>query len=174
MLVDLNFNLESIEDRKAYAKKEGITYFPQNTPELRVEKGIYKLFFSNIPKEEVLDELDDIYWSSVPYSVDPENVLSYYQTMYEGKLAELGTYGVADNVEQVKEHFKYFIEHPDYKFIITLQYIHHKRDRGFRWHKNGPYIGTRTPEYEHLGDEEFDYGDGFPGVICYNLLRVLD
>ena len=62
------------------------------------------------------------------------------------------SYGVADNLDQVRAYA------PDYwtserTFILTFYTVTREEDPGWRWHKNGQYIGTQEPQAEHLGDE---------------------
>ena len=67
-------------------------------------------------------------------------------------------YGVCDNWKQIFEkipEIKYYKESNE-KFVIFL--CRHVRDNepewgGWRWHKWGPYIGEKEPQYEYLHDE---------------------
>lgn len=63
-------------------------------------------------------------------------------------------YGVCDHPAQVVERWHQIVKDPR-PLIINF----HRLDRdwakksGWRWHKNGKYIGKQNPQYEHLGDE---------------------
>lgn len=85
-------------------------------------------------------------------------------------------YGTADNLEQIKEYFKRQISDPDEKYFIVIHHIYQEKENaykggGWRWHKNGPYIGNLEPQCEYLDDE--DFGPDFPGYVigfhCYKL-----
>lgn len=43
------------------------------------------------------------------------------------------SYGVADNIEQIKEYFRKQIESTEERYFITITYIY--QEGGFRWHK---------------------------------------
>ncbi len=65
-------------------------------------------------------------------------------------------YGVADNIEQVKEYFAPAINNPDVQFVISITELHKKNEPerdGWRWHKWGEYIGTKNSQCEYLADE---------------------
>lgn len=64
-------------------------------------------------------------------------------------------YGIADNIEQVKERFKDQI-HSDSPVVISVAEIskdNQPAEGGWRWHKWGEYIGTQNPQYEYIYDE---------------------
>lgn len=68
----------------------------------------------------------------------------------------IGSYGVADNIEQVLERYKNVIDNQDTKIIITAAPItkdDQPEDGGWRWHKWGQYIGEQEPQCEYLYDE---------------------
>lgn len=67
-------------------------------------------------------------------------------------------FGVADSLDQILEYFKPEVEDHDSLFVIGATLV--KRDLsnkgkggGWRWHKWGPYIGTRERTTEYLDDE---------------------
>lgn len=64
-------------------------------------------------------------------------------------------YGVADNVEQIKEFYKDQIA-SNASIVISISEI--RKDRqpangGWRWHKWGEYIGTQNRQCEYIYDE---------------------
>ena len=143
MLINLTPDVEEIEKTKNVYKKElNIDYVSQ--PELLIEKGIYK-------------ESSDFNFSEDDIKEDIEYT---------------GIYGIADNVEQIKDYLKKYIDVPDEKYIIAVTPVfQHKGEAdGWRWHKWGPYIGTLNPQYEYLDDENF--GDNFKYVLCFELYKV--
>lgn len=85
-------------------------------------------------------------------------------------------FGVADNIEQIKEYYADEIKDPNEKFAISLRYIYQDKGNagqydGWRWCKWGPYIGTLNSQCDYLDDE--DFGDDFSGyVICFQLFHI--
>ena len=65
---------------------------------------------------------------------------------------ELQSYGVCDNVKQILSRYL-IAEIPDRKFCIGMALIS-KAISGWRWGKNGTYIGTHKIEYEYLSEEK--------------------
>lgn len=61
-------------------------------------------------------------------------------------------YGVADSIEQVLEKYDWF-EKSERMFVIFYEKLTPTTHPGWRWHKNGEYIGVQEPAHEHLGDE---------------------
>lgn len=64
-------------------------------------------------------------------------------------------YGVCDDVDQIVKAYP-DLETPGRSFAITVTRIIKAEEPnwgGWRWHKWGPYIGTKTPTMEYLHDE---------------------
>lgn len=134
-------------------------------PECHLEKGIYYTLsgnFRDIFFEETKDRMgcENEYW----YNLD-------YET---GKFTN--AYGVADNLEQIKQYFVEQISHPTEKYFIAVSRVYQEKENagkggGWRWHKWGPYIGELEPKFEYLDDE--DFGPDFQGYVllfhCYKL-----
>lgn len=82
-------------------------------------------------------------------------------------------YGTADDIDQILENAdikKWFIDSEN-KYILGIR-IFHKEDQepigGFRKHKWGPYIGTKSKGYEYLYNEpDMEY------IICYHFYKIL-
>lgn len=87
-------------------------------------------------------------------------------------------YGVSDNIEQIKEYYKEWLDDPHSKWVITVTPVFQDKSNsgeggGWRWHKWGGYIGTLNPRCEYLDDE--DFGEDFQGyVLCYHIYPVKD
>lgn len=81
------------------------------------------------------------------------------------------SYGFADDLDNLKEYLRPFIEHPTRRFLVLYQ-IHHPHVRtgtgtgmvvaaangesvscAIRWRKNGPYVGSAIPDPEEHGPE---------------------
>lgn len=79
-------------------------------------------------------------------------------------------YGVCDSPEQVLEHWPELATDPR-RFVILFDEVRKDQQdahQGWRWHKWGEYIGTRTPECEYLYDE----GDAFESVLIFNVCHL--
>ncbi len=75
-------------------------------------------------------------------------------------------YGVADNIEQIKEFFAKAIQNPNQKLVISYVVIDKKdepKNGGWRWHKWGEYIGKHEIQHEYLADEV-----GIEKVLCFH------
>lgn len=69
----------------------------------------------------------------------------------------MGSYGVADNIQQILERCPLLDSLPDRFFCISATEIHkahQSNEGGWRWHKWGEYIGVQEPTQEYLYDEE--------------------
>lgn len=76
------------------------------------------------------------------------------------------SYGVADNLKQVREYASEYWS-SDRKFILTYCWVTKEDSPGWRWHKNGQYIGTQKPQCEHIGDEPL-----IESVISWGFIEV--
>lgn len=170
MLVNLTPNQEEIDRRLKIAEENEFDYEPQSDPKWLVETGIYQESFSfNFCAEEFHENLD---------------AFGYNQSRLEEGQSELdllrdgnyvSQYGVADNVEQIKEFYKEQIESTDEKFVIAVTPVWQDKENtgkggGWRWHKWGEYIGDLNPQHEYLDDE--DFGEDFEYVLCFHLYWV--
>lgn len=81
----------------------------------------------------------------------------------------VGSYGVADNIEQILRKYKSLLNSPD-EVVLTIHPVL-KKDQpesgGWRWHKWGSYIGNHKIKCEYLYDEV-----GIDKVLCYNWIYV--
>lgn len=74
---------------------------------------------------------------------------------FEDMIKGVSPYGVADNIEQVKQYAKQMIE-SDNPVVISVTEIRKDQEPeqdGWRWHKWGQYIGKQNPQCEYLFDE---------------------
>lgn len=148
MLVNLTPNLKAIDSIKSFTKEYNYEYIPQSDESLMLEKGIYR------------DNVD----------------FNFGENEFLEKSEKVDVYGVADNLEQIKEYLKKYIDDLNEKYIISVTPVFQdksnegKRD-GWRWHKWGPYIGKLKPQYEYLDDEYF--GDDFNYVLTFDLIKVI-
>jgi hypothetical protein len=85
----------------------------------------------------------------------------------------LGSYGVCDNVQQVKDKYSKWLENLENRFCISFTRVRKSEQSpqgGWRWHKWGGYIGEKNPQMEYLYDED----DSIEEVYCYHIYQLLD
>jgi hypothetical protein len=185
MLVQLTPNVQEIARRFEVLEKErekiGIpsdfVYLPQTDDAWIIEPGIYKSNFAyNFSEEECEETL--VSPNSKYQSIMLKGVLNMSKEDQEfiENYEWVDSYGVADSVEQIKEHYAKLIHDPNRKYIIALtivtQDISNKgKGGGWRWHKWGEYIGTLDRKCEYLDDE--DFGPEFPGyVLVFDIYEI--
>jgi hypothetical protein len=158
MLVQLTPIQEEIDRCYQVAKENNFTYYPQH--QRMLETGIYYDNGFNFRKFEFVEMEKHTY--------DDEKIFTDYSK---------SEYGVADNVEQIKEYFKDEISDTENKYVISLTPVGQDKDNkgkggGWRWHKWGPYIGILNRECEYIDDE--DFGDDFEYVLVFHLYKIKD
>jgi len=172
MLVNLTPNIEEIERRKVIATEHNFEFIPQSDPKWLQETGIYQSSFAfNFCEDEFMEKLDGYYYSESKKKPE-ESPLQHYSQNYKNWVKQ---YGVADNIEQIKEFYKKQIKNKKEKFCIAVTPVWQNRENrgkggGWRWHKWGEYIGKLNPQHEYLDDE--DFGEDFQYVLCFHLYFV--
>lgn len=71
-----------------------------------------------------------------------------------GNNLSINEYGVCDHYTQILEQCPE-LNDTGRTFLITLTYPVKRKNQpssGVRWHKWGPYIGSKNPQYEYLYD----------------------
>lgn len=155
--------MEEIERRKQVAKEHNFDYQPQYLDQFIQETGIYQASFAhNFPHTEFL-EYKPWFNGGIPFE------------LLRPDFGEKDSYGVADNIEQIKEYYKEQIEDPNNSYFIDLTPVFQDKDNagkggGWRWHKWGEYIGKLNPQYEYLDDE--DFGEDFQYIICFHIYKI--
>jgi hypothetical protein len=118
-----------------------------------LETGVYQLGDFNAP-----DVVDEEYYQFMPWTMESFRDGSYF-----------GEYGVCDNYQQVLEKYP-FLQADDNQYVLTVCVVK-KSDQpesgGWRWHKWGEYVGTKTPLHEYLYDED----DSIQEVFCYHIYK---
>ena len=160
MLVDLTPIKEEQDRRKSIAKEHKFDYTPQDDKSLKQETGIYQCAFAFNFSEDEFEELKKLSWDD-RYKIFPN--------------FEKQTYGVADNVEQIKEYYKEEVSDKHKKYAICVTPVWQERENkgkggGWRWHKWGGYIGKLNPQCEYLDDE--DFGEDFEFILTFTLYAV--
>ena len=81
----------------------------------------------------------------------------------------LGAYGLCDSPEQLMELYPH-LDDDDVPRVVGFQYIVRKNQSpqgGFRYHKNGNYVGRQRPRHEYLYDDtHIDH------IISFHIYRV--
>jgi len=84
---------------------------------------------------------------------------------------EQSSYGVCDDWSQVVEQAPSLLT-DSRKFVIFIGEVVRAEQPewgGWRWHKWGPYIGTKNPQHEYLyHDRDIDR------VFCYRIIQLMD
>lgn len=160
MLVNLTPITEEQDRRKGLAKEHKFKYVPQDDKSLLQEVGIYQCSFAFNFSEAEFEETKQLSWED-RYKIFPD--------------FEKNTYGVADNVEQIKKYYKDQVEDPEKKYAICVTPVWQEKENagnggGWRWHKWGEYIGELNPQYEYLDDE--DFGDDFEYVLVFTIYKI--
>jgi hypothetical protein len=164
MLVDLTPNFDEGQRRIQISKENNFEYVPQYDKQWKHGTGIYQCNLGFNFSHEEFEEFKD--QCNIPYD---DEFNAFAPTYHKSQ------YGVADNLDQIKEYFKEEIDDPDSKYFISLtpvfQDLENKgKGGGWRWHKWGEYIGKLNPQCEYLDDEEF--GDDFRYVVCFHIYPV--
>lgn len=166
MLVDIKRSSNE-EIKKQYENQKTESWFPKDLsyedfqficgvhPENRLETGIYWFFNSNLPI--------GIYPTEKEYYLE--------EFWYENFV---NSYGVADNIEQIKDYYKDQINDPNRKYFIVTSRIYQDdqpNEGGWRWHKWGPYIGNLDHQCEYLKNENFN--ESWQGyVIIFSCIEL--
>lgn len=158
MLVDLTPIKEEQERRRGIAKEYNFEYLPQDDKSLKHGTGIYQCACDFNFSEKEFEETQQLSWDD-RYGIFPE--------------FDKQTYGVADNIEQIKDYYKEEIADEAKKYVICVTPVWQERQSkqgGWRWHKWGEYIGKLNPQCEYLYDE--DFGEDFKYVLTFTLYAV--
>lgn len=151
---------KEMQRRKRVFLEMGIPYIPQSDPRFVVEEGI---FIPAIPFSFVEDEFEEF-----------QNMTYDDRYGFSSDIGNKSVYGVADNIEQIKEYYKEAIDDPNNNYTIFISQVFQNKENagkggGWRWHKWGPYIGKLDSQCEYLDDEKF--GDDFSHVITFQIMR---
>lgn len=81
------------------------------------------------------------------------------------------SYGVADNLQQILKKYKQLLSSTE-EVVLCYHPVYKKdqsSDGGWRWHKNGAYIGNKRSKerHEYLYDEP-----DVEMVLCFNFIKV--
>jgi hypothetical protein len=79
----------------------------------------------------------------------------------------LENYGVCDSPDQVTARWR-FLATAEEKYLITFAQHRRQRGAGWKWRKQGVYIGTQNPQCELLDDEP-----DIDQVLTFVIYRVI-
>jgi hypothetical protein len=141
-----------IDDKTGVAYTSNIFY--------RSFKGVYQnLSDNNI--STITDDYQVIHcWDGAPNREDftTEDEYRAASSKYMHESCRLpSSYGIADNLRQILKYGRHFINSPEH-YVLSVQICvnNHISGDGFRWHKNGPYIGKIKPQCESFGDDKHE------------------
>jgi hypothetical protein len=128
MLVNLTPNWKEIERRKNIAKEHNFKYIPQcDEYWMQYGVGIYQCNFSfNFSHNEFLEFNIDEGIHNIPFDQCYETFPLYNKCQY----------GVADNIEQIKEYYKEEIEDVNRKYFIYVTPVYQEKEnagKGGSW-----------------------------------------
>lgn len=136
-----------VADRPQYAG-----YFVQPLPE---HPGIYRRLLG-LPHHNPLFEPEPWFEPAPPKgTADDAWYAAMLETLKRNGLENRHLFGVADDLDQIMGRMPWL--HTDTQpYALELVLIERKHDPGWRWHKNGPYIGDFADDQraEHLGDSD--------------------
>jgi hypothetical protein len=160
MLVNLTPITEEIERCKRIAKENEFEYVSQSDPKWLQETGIYQCAFAYNFSENEFEETKKLNWDD-RYKIFPDS--------------SKGTFGVADNIDQIKRYYKEEVEDETERYAICVTPVWQDKENkgnggGWRWHKWGEYIGELNPQWEYLDDE--DFGEDFECVLVFGIFKV--
>lgn len=177
MLVDLTINEKVVYRLKEVCKEHNFTErILCSYPDNHIETGVYRCGCDfNFGFEEFVET------ANLSYEETYQAMVREWSEPTREDLPPIPMdmecqYGVSDNIEQIKEYYKEWLDDPHSKWVITVTPVFQDKSNrgkggGWRWHKWGGYIGTLSPRCEYLDDE--DFGEDFQGyVLCYHIYPV--
>lgn len=134
---------------------------------------------NNFTDYEVVEEYGHINRNGFIYSREDFNAILMdrdIEVLPSGRYAPLScnfsnSYGVADNLQQILKKFKHLLTSTE-EVVLCYHPVYKKdqsSDGGWRWHKNGEYIGNKRSKerHEYLYDEP-----NVEMVLCFNFIKV--
>lgn len=191
MLIDLTFIPFTIEEQASY--RESVEFYNKKYPDhplpvtmrhpRRLAKGVYQAgnLIANHIYETIVDDdpphMDYNRDLSIKEFVECDRAYRrkmnklYSEKYNRGPFRYLGSYGLCDTPEQFFQMYPH-IRDDDVPRVMTFNKITRESQSptgGFRYHKNGKYIGKQKPRSEYL------YDDQHIDFICsFHIYRVVD
>lgn len=196
MLVDINF-IPFTDEQQAFFRKHAEEHnakYPDNPLPLemkhppRIERGVYAAY--NFSTRSVVEKVVDDVPPHMDWSRPADERLSSYldgahaykrkmDKLYSQKyqrvpykdFMSLGAYGLCDSPEQFFQMYPHIMDDDVPRFTTFYKITRASQDPqgGFRYHKNGKYIGKQRPRHEYL------YDDTHIDFICgFHVYRVED
>ena len=198
MLVDITF-VPFTEDQQAFFRKHAEEHNakypdpvdhmpPEMTHPRRLGLGVYQAY--NVSERSVIEKVVEDVPPHMDWRRDPEDRLRSYMDgarAYKRKMDKLyserykrgpyrdfmslGAYGLCDTPEQFFQMYPHIQDDDVPRFMTFAKITRESQDPhgGFRYHKNGNYIGKQRPRCEYL------YDDTHIDFICsFHVYRVED
>ena len=157
------FPEENEEDREKYLKDAVPILYDYDS--VRIDEGIF-----NLP--------GDMHFPMFIEGLEDKRQRDYDVLFFDDWLEGEKPYGLADNIEQIKEYLSPYYEDKNHNYFINVYRIDwHPENKGktggFRPYKWGPYLGTynQIDECEYYDNCEFpeDY-QGY--LICFHVYMI--
>lgn len=195
MLVDIDFIPFSEEHQASYRQRaEEFNATHPNTPipvmlthPPRIARGVYAAHNFNTRNvvQKVVDDVpafmetrggDDAIQRYMEHLRKHKRAMNklYSQKYKRGPYKDFisyGAYGLCDSPEQLFERYPHLVDDdvPRFATFYKISRESQSPQGGFRYHKNGTYIGKQKPRHEYL------YDDKHIDFICgFHLYRVED
>lgn len=143
--------VESLDDhqREIYER----CTLPTSVPGVIQERWVIDQVFRDVLGEPWFDVM-----SAAWRLGDVEDAVQTFMARQREQMAAgqlVSSFGVADSVEQLLGKYPFLVE-DDHQYLITVATVtraEQPRHGGWRWHKNGDYVGEQDPQHEHLYDD---------------------
>lgn len=139
---------ESDQEREEVLKSVLPILYDYNS--VRIERGIFSM-----PGR-------DTFFNMLIKGLEGKTQRDYDTIFFDNWLDNKNPYGLADNIDQIKEYLSPYYEDTNHNYFINLDRVDWNPENkgeggGFRPYKWGPYLGTynQINEYEYYDDCEF-------------------
>lgn len=134
---------------------------------------------------ELIDKIEEISFEELESFLNNVDV-GIYETCFSGRIVQdmfnvklahyyifeyKEPYGLCDNYEQILKAYPE-LQDPNRTFIITYSWMFRKdepSEGGFRYHKNGGYIGDLNARHEYFYDDKH-----IDKLMNFNIYEVMD
>jgi hypothetical protein len=164
MLNNVSFDIELLNQVFAeYLNGESFSIPLENNPQLGVYVNVPLTFNLWIKDDCIINQYPDLF----PPISTHEKITD---CISDPKYTFFGSYGVADNIDQILQKYDPYIKDPDNYFCIYTTKItksEEPQEGGWRWEKWGEYIGTQEPKRQYLYDEPL-----IESIFVFHIIQV--
>ena len=172
MLVKLNIDKDYLVKLKSAIDEPGKFDLSQDN-DLDKEFKEFLSKIKNLEMDDIYNNLKEVYPGIYETSLDI-SVISDITRIKFSEYYHLGhkdEYGMADNYQQILDYYPE-LNNPDKKYIVICEWLYRENDNpgsGFRYHKNGVYIGKLNPKNEYFNDDTH-----IEKLLLYHVMEVLE